>query len=257
MWRWRISLACSRVVPTGTVMRFSLVMRSETGRLVRVSNRRSRFVRMPTSLRPTVTGTPLMRYLAMTSRASATRASGTTVTGSTIIPDSERLTLSTSDAWAAMVMFLWMIPMPPSWAMAMARWASVTVSMAAERMGTLSVMERVRRVWMSTSEGSTLDLWGASSTSSKVSASGIRSSSIQFHPRYQPQRTQRTQREPRERTEARNLAAFGVGRSEPSSWRHDTSCTCGRCRTGRDRCGPPSFLPGAPSGPRRLRPEPP
>ncbi len=107
-------MACSRVVPTGTVIRFSFVMSSETGRFVRVSKRRSRFVRMPTSFVPTVTGTPLMRYLAITSRASATRASGATVTGSTIMPDSERLTLSTSEAWAAMVMFLWMIPMPPS-----------------------------------------------------------------------------------------------------------------------------------------------
>ena len=73
----------------------------------------------------------------MTSSASATRASGATVTGSTIMPDSERLTLSTSAAWASMVMFLWMIPRPPSWAMAMASGASVTVSMAAETMGTL------------------------------------------------------------------------------------------------------------------------
>ena len=32
-------------------------------------------------------------------------------------------------------MFLWMMPMPPSWAMAMARRASVTVSIAAERIG--------------------------------------------------------------------------------------------------------------------------
>jgi hypothetical protein len=131
---------------------------------------------MPTSLVPTVTGTPLMRNLAITSRASATRWVGATVTGSTIIPDSERLTLSTSAAWASMVMFLWMIPIPPSWAMAMARGASVTVSMAAEMMGVRSVMLLVSRVEMSTSEGRTSERCGTSSTSSKVSASGTLSS---------------------------------------------------------------------------------
>ena len=66
----------------------------------------------PTSFGPTVTGTPLMRYFAIRSSASATGASGATVTGSTIMPDSERLTLSTSAAWASIVMFLWMKPMP-------------------------------------------------------------------------------------------------------------------------------------------------
>src|SRR4029450_6400311 len=76
--RWRISLACSTVVPPGTVMRSSLVMSSETARWVRVSKRRSRLVRMPTRRGPTVTGTPLMRYFAMTSSASETRAVGAT-----------------------------------------------------------------------------------------------------------------------------------------------------------------------------------
>ena len=99
------------------------------------------------------------------------------MTGSTIIPDSERLTLSTSAACASMVMFLWMMPIPPSWAMAMARGASVTVSMAAEMMGVRSVMLLVRRVEMSTSEGRTSERCGTSSTSSKVSASAILSSS--------------------------------------------------------------------------------
>jgi IMP dehydrogenase/GMP reductase len=56
---WRSSLACSSVVPTGVVMRFFFVMRAEIGRSVWVSNRRSRLVRIPTSLpRSSTTGTP-------------------------------------------------------------------------------------------------------------------------------------------------------------------------------------------------------
>jgi hypothetical protein len=39
-----------------------------------------------------------------------------------------------------------MTPMPPAWAMAMARRASVTVSMAEETIGRLSEMVRVSRV---------------------------------------------------------------------------------------------------------------
>ncbi len=87
-----------------------------------------------------------MRNLAIRASASDTGASGDTVTGSTIMPDSERLTLSTSPACWASVRFLWTMPMPPSWARAMARWASVTVSMAAETMGMRRTMPRVRRV---------------------------------------------------------------------------------------------------------------
>ena len=50
-------------------------------------------------------------------------------------------------------MFLWMMPMPPSWAMAMARRDSVTVSMAAERIGMFSVIPRQTWVRRSTSFG--------------------------------------------------------------------------------------------------------
>ena len=65
LWRCRISRASSRVVPTGTVIRSSLVITSATACWVLVSKRRSRLVRMPTrrpSLLPSsVTGTPEMR----------------------------------------------------------------------------------------------------------------------------------------------------------------------------------------------------
>ena len=40
-------------------------------------------------------------------------------------------------------MFLWTMPMPPSWASAMASRASVTVSMAAESSGRFSWIDRV------------------------------------------------------------------------------------------------------------------
>jgi hypothetical protein len=75
------------------------------------------------------------------------------VMGFMIIPLSERFTRSTSAAWRSMGMFLWMIPMPPSRAMAMAIRDSVTVSMAAEIRGMLSWIRSVRRVTTEVSRG--------------------------------------------------------------------------------------------------------
>src|SRR5438270_3525081 len=107
----------------------------------------------------------------MNSSAFATGASGGSVTGSTIIPDSERFTLSTSATWSAIDRLRWTIPIPPSRASAIARRASVTVSIAAETIGIASSMRGVRRVAVETSFGSTCDSAGTSSTSSKVSPS--------------------------------------------------------------------------------------
>ena len=59
------------------------------------------------------------------------------------MPDSERLTLSTSPACAANDRFLWMTPMPPFCARQMAVSCSVTVSIAAETSGISSVISRV------------------------------------------------------------------------------------------------------------------
>src|SRR5579872_3963875 len=64
-----------------------------------------------------------------------------------------------------------MTPMPPSRASAIARRASLTVSIAAERMGILSVMSAVSRVLVQTSPGSTLESSGTSKTSSNVNPS--------------------------------------------------------------------------------------
>src|ERR1044071_7003337 len=63
-----------------------------------------------------------------------------------------------------------MTPMPPAWAMAMARRASVTVSIADDSTGTCKAMDLVTREETSTSFGSTLEAAGLISTSSKVSA---------------------------------------------------------------------------------------
>ena len=114
-------------------------------------------------------GTPEMRYLDIRSSAEPTRSSGPSVTGSTIIPDSERLTLSTSVTWSSMDRLRWITPMPPSRAMAMARRASVTVSMAADMSGMASAMSLVRRVEVDTCAGTTSDAAGTRQTSSKVS----------------------------------------------------------------------------------------
>ena len=98
------------------------------------------------------------------------RLVGERVIGLTIIPLSDRLTRSTSDACSSIDRFLWMMPMPPCCAMAMASRDSVTVSIAALAMGTFSRMLRVKFDETSTSLGSTFECCGTSSTSSKVSA---------------------------------------------------------------------------------------
>ena len=60
--------------------------------------------------------------------------------------------------------------MPPSCAMAMARRASVTVSMAADTSGRFRLMLRESRVARLVSRGKTCEYAGTSNTSSKVSA---------------------------------------------------------------------------------------
>ena len=56
--------------------------------------------------------------------------------------------------------------MPPSWAIATAKRASVTVSIAAETIGRLMRRSRVKRVASDTSLGSTVEWAGTSETSS-------------------------------------------------------------------------------------------
>jgi hypothetical protein len=76
-----------------------------------------------------------------------------------------------------MVIFLWITPMPPSRAMAMARLASVTVSMAAEIIGIFMGMFLESLVLRLTSRGITSEYDGTSRTSSKVKPSDLTLSS--------------------------------------------------------------------------------
>ena len=148
----------SSAAPSFTVTRRSLrVMMFLTGSSGFFSKRMSRLVTMPTSCSPSTTGTPEMlcpRVSCMTSRI---EVCGPTVIGSRITPASNFLTSRTSAAWRSIVMFLWMMPIPPDCAIVIARRASVTVSIAAEMIGRLRRMVRVRRVPRSTSRGSTLE----------------------------------------------------------------------------------------------------
>ena len=115
-------------------------------------------------------GTPEIRYFFISSSASKIRLVGESVIGLTIMPLSERLTRSTSDACSSTDRFLWMMPMPPCCAIAIASRDSVTVSIAALSSGTLTRMLRVTHEVTSTALGSTCECRGTSSTSSNVSA---------------------------------------------------------------------------------------
>ena len=172
LYRCRISWACFRLVPTGAVIRFSLVMISLTERLNRSSNLRSLLVRIPISLLfSSITGIPPILYVFMRLRASWSVASAVTVTGSMIIPLSERFTFLTWSAWSSMDIFLCTIPIPPSRAIAIASLYSVTVSMAADTIGTFIDNSLVSWDRIETSRGRTSEYAGTKSTSSNVSAS--------------------------------------------------------------------------------------
>ena len=75
------------------------------------------------------------------------------VIGSRTTPASKRFTCDTSRACSLAVKFLWIMPMPPSCAMAIASLASVTVSIAAETNGIDNEILRVRRVCSEVSLG--------------------------------------------------------------------------------------------------------
>ena len=116
-------LASSRVTPSRTVT--SLLAGSSarcTGVAASVAKRTSRLVRMPTSLPlpRSTTGMPEIWCRAISASASASVCSGWMVTGFTTMPDSNFLTLRTSAACASASRFLWMTPMPPACAMAIA-----------------------------------------------------------------------------------------------------------------------------------------
>ena len=173
--RWcSVRRASSCPVPSGTVARLSVVISSRIGCAGFSAKRTSRLVRMPTSLPPrSVTGMPLMRLALMIACASPRVASGWIVIGLTTIPLSNRLTARTAATCSSISRLRWSTPIPPSWAIAIAMSASVTVSIAEEMTGMLSAISRVSRVRVSAMLGSTSLAAGRSSTSSKVRARGI------------------------------------------------------------------------------------
>ena len=65
------------------------------------------------------------------------------VIGLTTIPLSKRLTARTAAACSSTSRLRWRTPIPPSWAMAIAMSASVTVSIADDSSGMLSGISRV------------------------------------------------------------------------------------------------------------------
>ena len=121
------------------MIKFSLVITSLTFLFLSVSKRKSRLVKIPTNLFPLSTiGIPPILFSFIKTKASPMVAFTSKVIGSTIIPLSLRFTLRTCSAWRSILMFLCKIPMPPSRAKAIAKLASVTVSIAADKIGTLS-----------------------------------------------------------------------------------------------------------------------
>ena len=104
-------------MPTGAVMRPSLVMTSFTWVVSRSkpeTKRMSRLVTMPTRRpSPSMTGRPEMRYCEQRSLTSSIVASGVVVIGSEIMPDSLRLTRSTIDACSAIDRLRCTMPRPP------------------------------------------------------------------------------------------------------------------------------------------------
>ena len=145
-----IFFASSSVMPSLAVISPSEVIDSLIFLEKSVSNLRSRLVMIPTSLRPSVIGTPEIRNFAIRLSASSSVCSGEREKGSVITPFSERLTLSTSSACASIDMFLWIMPMPPCLAMAIAILCSVTVSIPALIIGMFSLIFFVSQVVTST-----------------------------------------------------------------------------------------------------------
>ena len=89
------------------------------------------------------------------------------------IPDSYFFTFSTSFACLSIEKFLWITPMPPNCAIAMASLCSVTVSIAEEISGILRWILFVSCVFTSASPGPIELSEGCNKTSSKVNASSI------------------------------------------------------------------------------------
>ena len=153
----RIAVASSWPTVAGAVISGIGVMTSSTlvvAHSATGTKRRSRLVIMPSRWSSTsTTGRPEIRYSPHTSSSCSRVASGPIVTGFGMRPVWVRLTRSTWRAWSSMDRLRCSTPMPPWRAMAMAMRDSVTVSMAAETIGTPRLISRVSREVVSMSLG--------------------------------------------------------------------------------------------------------
>ena len=110
---------------------------------------------MPTALSSFSTGKPEILLPRSWLSSAEIERPASSVLGWATTPDSQFFTVRTCSACATGDMFLWMIPRPPSTAIAIARGASVTVSIAALISGMLSLTRLLSRVSSFTSLGST------------------------------------------------------------------------------------------------------
>mmetsp|Transcript_19418 Transcript_19418/g.49742 ORF Transcript_19418/g.49742 Transcript_19418/m.49742 type:complete len:289 (+) Transcript_19418:188-1054(+) len=141
-----LALASDSSTPSGAVTSLSnLVMTPLTVvDCLSFTKSLSRFVTRPSSLDPilpsSVTGKPVKPQVSRSLSSSASGVVGGMHTGSRMKPLLYFFTFITSLACTSAGRFVWMTPMPPSSAMAMAILASVTVSMGVETMGVLRVI---------------------------------------------------------------------------------------------------------------------
>mmetsp|Transcript_17714 Transcript_17714/g.43218 ORF Transcript_17714/g.43218 Transcript_17714/m.43218 type:complete len:230 (+) Transcript_17714:964-1653(+) len=131
------------------------VMNSSTFEFGSSMNAESRFEMIPSNFPPilpvSVTGKLENPNSDLSFITSANVASAPMHFGSVMNPFLNFLTFRTSAAWSSALRLEWMIPIPPCNAMAMAMFASVTVSIGLDTNGTCNRMFRVNWLEISTS----------------------------------------------------------------------------------------------------------
>ena len=162
----------SAPAPSLTVTSFSFgVITEVTEALMSVANLTSRRVTIPTKFPFSRIGTPEILFASVSALSCSKVADDSIVNGSLTTPLSYFFTAQTSLAWSSIDILLWTMPTPPSWAIAIARRDSVTVSIAADISGMFMIILRVSWVCVVTSFAVTSEYPGTKRTSSKVSAS--------------------------------------------------------------------------------------
>ena len=121
---------------------------------------------IPTIFSFSITGRPLTDSFSIMSWTVSMEDSGLIVTTSRTVMSSALLTFLTSSTCASWVMLRWITPTPPSWASAIAKLASVTVSIAALIIGMFNWMSLVKFTLVSTSFASIQEALGTNKKSS-------------------------------------------------------------------------------------------